>query len=149
MTTIIKCNDNEEFIKCINYIFFSEERAKRYMFEKVSFEYEYIQQFLGIAKEEHDTANMNCEDIELDLYDEFMKGNHKYNNLSFPCYVEWEFTVFGCEAEASVIHFCVMDEEDISLSNLLSIQNELDVKREEYRTMVEKFKNYQDMGIII
>lgn len=142
MTTIVKCNSIEEFNKCIEYIFFSEDRAKTYLAEKTVFEYEIIQDTLGIAIKEHNIANEKCEDIELDLYQEFLNGNYKYSNITFPCYVHWEYSYYGYDSTCNIYFLEIFNDNDITLDTLLEKQKYYEDERNHYLEISKKLKKY-------
>lgn len=142
MTTKIKCNNAHEFNTLVNYIFFSDTRAKRHSQERTSLEYETVQEALGIAQAEHDKADENYDDIEVDLLAEYLAGNHKFINQTYPVYVEWEFEVWGCESWARSYIFHVYDDTDIMLETLLENQIALEIERNEIIALTKKIKQY-------
>lgn len=147
---MIKCKNKEEFEKLMIYIFFDSERAKLQYDEILNLEYEFIQSALGIAQEEHDIADKSCEDIELDLFEEFLKGNYKYANQEYPVYVQWDIRRWGCESAASVYIFEVFSESEISIEHLMNQQAEANKERDQRRALYAELKKLkaEQSGII-
>lgn len=129
MTIVVKCNSQEEFNSLILHIFFKEERAKLYPEEIIVHEYESIQECLGIIEPE---------DIEIDLLDEFLSGNHKYSNQKYPVYVEWDFSKFGCESYAQERSFYVHPEKDLSFSAFMKTVNKAEKEKQKFLNMLKK-----------
>lgn len=130
MTRLVKCNCAGEFNALMLHIFFDDQRAKDDSDEVILHDYETIQGHLGIAVEDHDD--------EVDLLQEFMAGNHKYANQTYPVYVEWEFTKRGCETEASTQILTVLSEDDISFSSFKQSVEETARERDEFMRMMKQ-----------
>ena len=129
MTTTVKCNSEQEFNNLILHIFFKEKRAKLYQEEIIIHEYESIQECLEIVEKE---------DIEIDLLDEFLSGNHKYSKQQYPVYVEWEFSKWGCESEAQERFFYVYSEKDLSFSTFMKTVNKAEEEKQKFLNMLKK-----------
>lgn len=129
MATIVKCNSKEEFNNLILHIFFKEKRAKLYQEEIIAHEYESIQECLGIVEPE---------DMEIDLLDEFLSGNHKYSKQQYPVYVEWDFSKFGCESYAQERFFHVHPEKDLSFSTFMKTVNKAEEEKQKFLNMLKK-----------
>lgn len=129
MTTLVKCNSEEEFNALILHIFFKENRAKLYQEEITIHDYESIQECLGIVEPE---------DGEIDLLDEFLSGNHKYSKQKYPVYVEWDFFKFGCESYAQERSFQVHPEKDFSFPTFMKTINKAEEEKQKFLNMLEK-----------
>lgn len=129
MTTIVKCNSQEEFNALILHIFFKENRAKLYPQEITIHEYESIQECLEIVEPE---------DAEIDLLDEFLKGNHKYSKQKYPVYVEWEFSKWGCESYAQERSFHVQPEKDVSFPTFMKMVDKAEEEKQGHLNALKK-----------
>lgn len=137
---MIRCMDEKEFNELMIHIFFSDTRAKLDSDEVTNLNYEFVQQCLGIAQEEHDTANETFDDIEIDLLEEFLKGNHKYNDQTYPVYVDWDIRKWGCESYNSIYMFNVYPYSDLSMDTLRYEQEQANEQRQFYRDMMNQLK---------
>lgn len=136
MTTTVKCNSEQEFNNLILHIFFKEKRAKLYQEEIIVHEYESIQECLGIIEPE---------DIEIDLLDEFLNGNHAYSEQQYPVYVEWDFSKFGCESYAQERSFYVHPEKDLSFSTFMERANKAEEEKQKFLDVMKALesRNFQ------
>lgn len=132
MTTIVKCNSEEEFNNLILHIFFKEKRAKLYPEEIIVHEYESIQECLG---------SVEPEDIEIDLLDEFLSGNHKYSKQKYPVYVEWDFSEFGCESYAQERSFYVHPEKDFSFPTFMETVDKAEKEKQRFLDVLGKLES--------
>ena len=131
MTTIVKCNSKEEFNALILHIFFKEDRAKLYQGETIVHEYESIQECLGIVEPE---------DIEIDLLDEFLNGNHKYSKQEYPVYVEWDFSKLGCESYAQERSFYVHPEKYFSFPTFMEAVDKAEEEKQRFLNLLGKLR---------
>ena len=129
MTTVVKCDSEEEFKNLILHIFFKEKRAKLYQEEIIVHEYESIQECLGIVEPE---------DMEIDLLDEFLNGNHKYSRQKYPVYVEWEFSKWGCESYAQERSFYVHPEKDFSFPTFMKMVDKAEEEKQRFLNTLKK-----------
>ena len=136
MTTTVKCNSEQEFNNLILHIFFKEKRAKLYQEEIIIHEYESIQECLGIVEKE---------DIEIDLLDEFLNGNHRYSKQKYPVYVEWEFSRWGCESYAQERFFYVHSEKDFSFPTFMKTVDKAEKEKQKFLDMMKALesRNFQ------
>ena len=133
--TMIRCNTEQEFMQLMLHIFFSSDRARLEYDEILDLEYEFVQSALGIAQEEHDIADKASEDIEVDLLSEFMNGNHKYKDQTYPVYVDWDIRRWGCESCASVYQFEVYTPYELSLDALMLRQSKANDEMHERKAL--------------
>ena len=82
---MIRCDTEEEFRILMIHIFFSDKRAKQDSDEVVCLNYEFIQSSLKIDQAAHDKADKEGKDIEVDLLEEFNKGNHGFASQKISC----------------------------------------------------------------
>lgn len=140
MVIMIRCDTEEEFRILMIHIFFSDKRAKQDSDEVVCLNYEFIQSSLKIDQAAHDKADKEGKDIEVDLLEEFNKGNHGFASQKYPVYVEWSARKWGCESCAQEYYFFVHSKEDLSLGQLLLRQAKLDKKAKEERAIFERYE---------
>ena len=136
LRALVKCNSAEEFNALILHIFFKENRAKLHSEEIIVHEYESIQECLGIVEKE---------DIDIDLLDEFLNGNHAYSEQQYPVYVEWEFSKWGCESYSQRRFFYVYSEKDLSFSTFMERANEAEKEKQKFLDMMKALesRNFQ------
>lgn len=137
---VIRCDNEKEFIELMLHIFFSEDRAKLSYDEVVCMEYKLVQSCLGIAQKEHDEADRLMQDVEIDLLEEFLKGNHKFSNQQYPMYVEWDFRRWGCESENSIHYFQTFSYSDLSWNTLKDIQTAANEEHNYHKSLWQKYQ---------
>ena len=136
MFTIVKCNNAKEFNALMVHIFFTSERVKLDSDEILIHDYETICDHLGITVKD--------DDQDVDLHQEFLTGNHRYANQSYPVYVEWEFVKWGYDSGANIQLFVVHTEAEISFSSFMQKVEELSKETEELITLLKKIQRIEN-----